>query len=95
VQQVGASIKWIFLGVFAFIAILLFVFRNKILQHPLVQKILHFLKGFSDGLLSIKQVKSPLLFILLSVGIWSCYVLMMYFCLFAMDATKELVLQLV
>jgi hypothetical protein len=86
----GLPIKWILLGGFVIIILVLFVFRNKIMQHPLVQKVLHFLKGFSDGLLSIKQVKSPVIFILLSIGIWSCYVLMMYFCLFAMDATKEL-----
>lgn len=46
--------------------------------------------GFGEGLLSIRKVKKPILFLILSIAIWFCYVLMMYFCLFAMEATSSL-----
>jgi uncharacterized membrane protein YbhN (UPF0104 family) len=64
--------------------------RKKIIAHPLLQKIVVVCKGFAEGLLSIRKINNPLLFLLLSIGIWICYVLMMYFCLFAMQATAHL-----
>ena len=54
-----------------------------------VQKIMGVLNGFSEGLLSIRKVKKPILFVVYSFGIWICYVLMMYFCLFAMQPTSH------
>lgn len=71
-------------------AVFLFLFRKKLLQHKLAQKLMHMLKGFSEGLLSIRHVKKPWLFVLYSVLIWLCYVLMMYFCLFSMQATSHI-----
>ncbi len=70
--------------------IFIFAFRKKLVQLSLVQKIILVLKGFSEGLLSIRKVKSPLLFVLYSFAIWICYVLMMYFCLFAMQPTAHI-----
>ncbi len=83
-------LKSIVVAIIMLLLIALFLLRKKILQLTFTQKIIQFLKGFSDGLLSIKKVKNPLLFVALSISIWACYVIMMYFCLFAMDATKEL-----
>ncbi len=70
--------------------LLFMVFRKKLLQLTLVQKIISVLKGFSEGLLSIRKVKSQWLFVLYSFSIWICYVLMMYFCLFAMQPTAHI-----
>lgn len=69
---------------------ILWALRNKISQLPIYQKIITLLKGFTEGLLSIKQVGSPLLFIALSIGIWVCYIFMMYLCLFALESTSNL-----
>jgi uncharacterized protein (TIRG00374 family) len=83
-------IKLILLGLIVIMAAVAFVLRNKIKTHPLFSKILVVLKGFTDGLLSIKNVKKPYLFVLLSISIWACYILMMYFCFFALQSTEHL-----
>ncbi|MDP3928772.1 MAG: lysylphosphatidylglycerol synthase transmembrane domain-containing protein [Bacteroidota bacterium] len=71
-------------------ATLLFILRKKLVKSKLFVKIFELIQGFGDGLLSIRHVKNPLLFILLSVLIWVGYILMMYFCLFALEATAYL-----
>jgi uncharacterized membrane protein YbhN (UPF0104 family) len=67
-----------------------FLLRRKLAANPLFAKVLEVLKGFGEGLLSIRNVRNPFLFLLLSVLIWVAYILMMYFCLFSMEATKDL-----
>ncbi|MFY8020424.1 MAG: lysylphosphatidylglycerol synthase transmembrane domain-containing protein [Bacteroidia bacterium] len=89
-SQGSSIIKW-----FALVVILLgflaaYIFRKRISGFPLVQRIVLLLKGFAEGLLSIKNVRSPFLFILLSVLIWMGYIFMMYTCLFALEATSNL-----
>ena len=86
----GSNLKYIIIGLVAVFGVLTFVLRNKIASHPLYNKVVNLLKGFIEGLMSIKQVKNPVLFIFLSFGIWFCYIIMMYFCLFAMKATEHL-----
>jgi hypothetical protein len=83
-------VKWILLVFILLTVALVFMLRNKIKSHPIFSKILGVLKGFSDGLLSIKHVKRPHLFVFLSISIWACYVLMMYFCFFALQSTQHL-----
>lgn len=76
------------LALFVIISIVLFfVFRKKIVQHAFYQKLK---TGFTAGLLSVKQVKNPILFIVLSFSIWIGYLLMMYICFFAMQSTSNL-----
>lgn len=63
---------------------------KKLAVHPVVIKIKQILTGFAEGLLSIRSVANPVLFIFQSMVIWLCYILMMYFCLFALNATSAL-----
>lgn len=86
----GPSLKILLLLSGITICLILFVVRKKLATHPLFIKIMSLVKGFGEGLLSIRKVKSPALFLALSIAIWLCYVLMMYFCLFAMEATAHL-----
>jgi uncharacterized protein (TIRG00374 family) len=69
---------------------IIWLLRNILSKLPVYQKITKIIIGFTEGLLSIKQVSNPLLFVVLSVGIWVCYILMMYFCLFSLEATSTL-----
>jgi glycosyltransferase 2 family protein len=68
----------------------LFSFRKKLAQSPLVIRLFKMVQGFGDGLLSIRHVKNPAIFISLSVLIWIGYILMMYVCLFSLEATSHL-----
>jgi glycosyltransferase 2 family protein len=89
-QSGGINIKWVLALLSIGVAVMLFMLRKKITSHPIYKKISDVVAGFAEGLLSIKHVKQPILFIVLSAIIWLCYVLMMYFCLFAMSATANL-----
>jgi hypothetical protein len=82
--------KFILGGVLALIGILVFVLRKKLVQTKLFIRIFGLIQGFGDGLLSIRHVRNPVQFILLSIAIWVGYILMMYFCLFAMESTAHL-----
>ena len=71
-------------------SVILFIFRKKLTNSKIYLKLLGLIQGFRDGLLSIRHVKNPLLFVLLSILIWLGYILMMYFCLFALESTASL-----
>ena len=86
----GPNIKIVLLALVAAGALFFYLIRKKLATNPLFIKIMGLLLGFGEGLMSIRKVKKPILFIVLSVLIWLCYVLMMYFCLFAMEATSHL-----
>jgi uncharacterized protein (TIRG00374 family) len=84
------AVKWILLALIVVLVTIAFLFRNKIKSLPIFNKFLSVLKGFADGLLSIKKVKKPFLFLFLSISIWFCYILMMYFCFFSLNSTENL-----
>lgn len=86
----GPNLKLILAGIIALGVLSIFLIRKKLATHPLFVKIVGLLMGFGEGLLSIRKVKKPILFVVLSMAIWFCYILMMYFCLFAMQATASL-----
>jgi glycosyltransferase 2 family protein len=68
----------------------LFIFRKKILQISIVQTIIEKLKGLLDGLLSIRHLKNPWLFIFHSVLIWTMYYLMGYVLFLAIPKFADL-----
>lgn len=86
----GGSLKYTLLGSVVLLVALFFLLRKKLIGLPVYQKIISLLEGFLQGFRSVKEVKSPVLFIALSIAIWICYILMMYVCLFGLEATKHL-----
>jgi uncharacterized membrane protein YbhN (UPF0104 family) len=77
-QKTGSHLLFIVGGVAVLGAMILFIFRNKILQIPIVQKLLTIGKGLLDGILSISKLRQPILFIFYTVLIWAMYWLMGY-----------------
>jgi uncharacterized protein (TIRG00374 family) len=67
----------------------LVLFRKKI-KTLLTGKMGAILKNFGEGLRSVKDVKSPALFIFQSFLIWLCYLLSLYVCFWCFDETKNL-----
>jgi glycosyltransferase 2 family protein len=59
-------------------------FRTKI-QDLFKTKLGGIIKGFLDGLSSIKKVKNPIQFIVLSISIWLCYFFGMYFSIYLFE----------
>lgn len=53
-------------------------------------KILDMIQGFWRGIISIKGLKNPWLYVFYSLGIWICYYFMTYLCFFAFEPTAHL-----
>ena len=70
--------------------IIVFIFRKKIFQNPIAQKIRTILMNFIEGIRSVAKVKNPLLFIFHSLFIWTMYLMSLYVCVFAFSETKSM-----
>lgn len=65
--------------------IVAFLLRKKLVELPIVQKIIAFVKELIDAALNIRKLENPLLFIFYSAAIWACYVMMMYVGLYCFE----------
>ncbi len=72
------------------IGFVFFIFRKKILQISIVQTIIEKLQGLLDGLLSIRNLKNPPLFIFYSILIWAMYYSIGYVLFFAIPKFSSL-----
>ncbi len=67
----------------------LFYYRKK-LKALISGKLLGFINGLWQGLLSIKKIKQPIAFLVYTVSIWIMYILQVYVCFFAFSETTGL-----
>jgi uncharacterized protein (TIRG00374 family) len=65
-------------------------FRDKLQQNALIGKVVTFARGMLDGLLSIRKLRSPGLFILSTIMIWVLYYLVSYVLFFCIPETSDL-----
>lgn len=72
------------------VLILLYLLREKFMHLPVYQKVRDFWQGIKEGLKSISQLKSKTPFILHTIFIWLMYYLMVYICVFSLEATEDL-----
>lgn len=84
------QILLIILGVFLFVIVAGFFYFRKKIKQLVSGKIRGFAMGIWEGLLSIKNVKKPFMFILQTVLIWLMYILQVYVCFFAFPETAHL-----
>lgn len=70
--------------------VLVFIFRKQLQATKLYQKVTNIIKGFWEGILSVKNLERPGLFIFYSFLIWLGYYLMTYFYLPAFGPTAHL-----
>ena len=80
----------IILAIVGFIAIAGFFYFRKKIQKLISGKIKGFIFGIWEGLLSIKNVNKPYMFILQTILIWIMYILQVYVCFFAFAETSHL-----
>ena len=79
------------LGIFfMLIVFLIWKNRNRLFESTIGKKIKKIILGFWEGILSIKALKNPSLFILHTVIIWVCYYLMTYLMFFSFAPTADL-----
>lgn len=65
--------------------IVAFLLRKKLIELPITQKIIAFVKEMIDAALNIRKLENPLLFVFYSAAIWACYVMMMYVGLYCFE----------
>ncbi len=82
-EMLSGTGKYITTGIILLIIISIYALRKKIANLPIYQKIVKIVKEFWEGLISIKKMKRPVLFIVYSIAIWVCFYLMFYVCTFA------------
>lgn len=88
-QQTSSLKYYIALGIIALGAVVTFIFWNKIKQTKIYHKILGFLKGLWEGILSISKLQQRRLFVFYSFAIWICYFFMTYVVFFAFPDTSH------
>lgn len=64
--------------------------RNKLQQNAIIGKIIDFGKGMLDGLLSVRKLRNPGLFIFSTILIWVLYYLVSYVLFFCIPETSSL-----
>lgn len=78
------------IAIFSTLLVLFLVFKNKLKQTAIYQKIAGFLHGVVDGFKSIKGIQSKWVFWGHTLFIWLMYYLMTYVCFFAIESTQLL-----
>lgn len=95
IENAGISMLtnvWLYVAVVLVIvaAVAIYLTRKKWSKVPFFVKVKNFVVGIWQGLISIKDIKKPWLFILYTVMIWVCYFLGTYLCFFAFDFLADL-----
>lgn len=97
--SLGKNLSFIVSWPFIFASILAAIFgiyfvvkitKGHFNRYKIFEKLSIFIKGFWDGIISLKNVKNPILFGLHSIFIWSMYFLMLFVCFFAFDSMQNL-----
>lgn len=70
-------------------SILFFILKERLKKLRFIGKIIGFIEGIFDGLLSIFRLKKKVLFIIESLGIWLCYYMATYMACFALPETAD------
>jgi glycosyltransferase 2 family protein len=85
-----STLLYIVLGMVVLTGVISFIFRKSILEVALIQTVIEKLKGLLDGLLSIRHLKNPKLFLFYSFLIWAMYWAMGYVLFFAIPKFADL-----
>lgn len=93
-EKFGGLVSPLFLSIvgFACIFAIYLIWRNrkKLFATKIGQKIKKILVGFWEGIISIKELKNPWLFIFHTIVIWVCYYLMTYIMFFSFAPIADL-----
>ncbi|WP_343662772.1 lysylphosphatidylglycerol synthase transmembrane domain-containing protein [Chryseobacterium mucoviscidosis] len=80
---------FIIIGVLLLGAVLFFMFKKRLANVPVLDKIIKFIDGILDGLTSVFKLKQKGKFILYTLGIWVSYYFAAYLVCFALPETSD------
>ena len=89
-KDTPSNIGFFTFSIFSALLMLFLIFKNKLKQTAIYQKISGFLIGVVDGFKSIKGIQKKWAFWGHTLFIWLMYYLMTYVCFFAIESTKLL-----
>ena len=89
-EEASSNLGFFAIAIFSTLLLLFLVFKNKLKQTPIYQKIAGFLQGVADGFKSIKGIQNKWAFWGHTLFIWLMYYLMTYVCFFAIESTQLL-----
>lgn len=87
------GVSWLLISagvIFIGVVLVFLLFRQRIIAHPVFQKVRNFWNGFKEGLQSFKKVKNKTAFIGHTIFIWVLYYLMNYIVVYSLDATEHI-----
>jgi hypothetical protein len=85
----NTNLLLLIVGMFVLVAGVLFYFRKKI-KGTMAEKVKNFVKGFGEGLRTVRKVKNPIWFIFLTSLIWICYYFMLHVCFQCFNSSAQL-----
>ena len=80
---------FLIIGILLLGAVLFFMFKKRLANIPVLDKIIKFIDGILDGLTSIFKLKQKGKFILYTIGIWVSYYFAAYLVCFALPETSD------
>lgn len=89
-EEAPGNLGFFSIAIFSTLLILFLVFKDKVKQTAIYQKIAGFLQGVADGFKSIKGIQNKWAFWGHTLFIWLMYYLMTYVCFFAVESTQLL-----
>jgi len=75
---------------FALVFAVLYRFRNRLGQNPIIRKIAQLASGLWQGIQTVRQLDKPWIFLLHSINIWVMFFVMTYLCFLAFGPTAHL-----
>ena len=89
-EKGGSMLLIILAAVFVVGLLITIVFRKQLAKIPLINKIFNFIGSTWEAVLSVRKMSNPLLFIVYTIAIWGCYVMMTYLVFFSLEQTANL-----
>ena len=89
-EEAPSNLGFFAIAIFSTLLMFFLVFKNKLKQTAIYQKIAGFLQGVADGFKSIKGIQNKWAFWGHTLFIWLMYYLMTYVCFFAIESTQLL-----
>lgn len=77
-------------GIGVITLVLLYMYRELVIASALYKRVSHILLGFWEGLLSVRNLEKPWLFVFHSLNIWLMYFMMTYLGFWAYEPTANL-----
>jgi glycosyltransferase 2 family protein len=78
-----------FSGIFLFRRAVILIDRKINFQNPVMTKLVKSARSFSEGMISLNRIQNWPVFLLLTAGIWTGYILMTYLPFFMLDLQQE------